>query len=382
MRRRMAAPVLLAGLLGLSLDPPAADAQAKADAESFMTADGMKLKGLFHRSPNGAKQGDAVVVLMYQPGPEKDMTKGNWDGLVAKLTDAGFHVFRFDWRGHGQSTEIADPLGDNIAIGGVLYNGFWVNRFTGLTNQALIKGFSKTKAPKNVLKVKDDFTPANAARYFPYYVNDLAAVRLHLDLKNDRGDLNSSSIYLVGAGDTAALGLLWLAGEWQRPAVAPMLPAGLQYKLVPTPGIVVDPPAGADIAGAVWLSADYPSPPISVHNLQTWARVSPKLRDTNEMLFLYGATHKEGKDGADTFYKKVLVANGDPKLNLAAVKQTFTFPIPNTKLVGTALLDPALPTEGKVMEYLGERQKARVNLIRKNRNYVAPYYVDVTHYMK
>ena len=63
---------------------------------------------------------------------------------------------------------------------------------------------------KNELHVKTDI---NQARYLPVYVNDLAAVRLHLDQKNDNGDVNTSSIYLVGASETATLGMMWLAAE-------------------------------------------------------------------------------------------------------------------------------------------------------------------------
>ena len=357
---------------------------AKGEQESFLTADGVKLKGLFHRSPNAGNTGNPVVVLMYEPGKEKDMLKGDWDGLIDKLNTAGFHVFRFDWRGHGQSTEIADPLGDNTVLLRQQFSGFWANTITGPANQNFLKGFAKGKAPKNTFKVKEDFkTAKDAANYFPYYVNDLAAVRLHLDIKNDNNVVNSSSIYLIGAGDTAALGMMWLAAEWKRPGVAPSFAAlpGLQYKITPMPvAVVVDPPAGQDIAGAVWLTAGQPA---AIHqgNLKAWALESPKLRDTNEMLFLFGATDPPGKTAANVYYKNVLVADGDKKLGLLPVKQTFQYPVPNTKLSGAALLGGMLPTEQKVLDYLAERQKARQLITTKKRNYVSPYYVDVSHYM-
>ena len=44
-----------------------------------------------------------VIVLMYAPGPDRDMTKGEWGGLAKELKKAGYHVFQFDWRGHGKS---------------------------------------------------------------------------------------------------------------------------------------------------------------------------------------------------------------------------------------------------------------------------------------
>ena len=165
--------------------------------EAFDTADGVRLKGLFHRSPGGHKQGDAVVVLLYPPGPDRDMRKGNWDDLIGRLNDAGFHVFRFDWRGHGGSAEIADPVGDNTRLA-----GFWTNAITGGWNRRHVRGYSR-RPVKNDLRVKPDI---DLARYLPVFVTDLAAARLHLDQKNDQGEVNTSSIYLVGAGDTAALG--------------------------------------------------------------------------------------------------------------------------------------------------------------------------------
>ncbi len=380
MRRLLVAPLLLAALAALALDPPPADAQGvKPTEEAFTTADGVRLKGLFHKSPTGGKQGDAVVVLLYPPGPEKTMLKGNWDSLVDALNTEGFHVFRFDWRGHGGSTDIVDPLGDNTNIGGVRYTGFWVNGITGGLNQQWVKGF-QAKGGKNEIRVKGDI---RGPGYFPVYVNDLAAVRLHLDQKNDQGDVNTSSLYVIGAGDTASLGMMWLASEWQRPAVAPMLPQGLQYKSTPFRGIpiVADPPAGADVAGAVWLSAGRPTV-VSEYQLKTWAISSVKLRDNNKMLFMYGKTDGPAKTAADVFLDRVLVANGNKGLGLAPIEQTTRWEFAGTKLNGIDLLGQKdVNAEAKVIEYLKARQKDRVSMIRKTRNYVTPYYVDVNYFM-
>ena len=59
------------------------------------------------------------------------------------------------------------------------------------------------------------------AKYSPTLMVDLAAVRAHLDSKNDSGELNTSSIYLVGGGTAATIGLAWMATEWNRPGFAP-----------------------------------------------------------------------------------------------------------------------------------------------------------------
>ncbi|QDU24066.1 alpha/beta hydrolase [Urbifossiella limnaea] len=380
MRRLWSLPLLAAALVALSFDATPVEAQAaKPTEEAFTTADGVRLKGLFHKSPNGPKQGNAVVMLLYPPGAERTMLKGDWDGLVDALNTEGFHVFRFDWRGHGGSTDIVDPVGDNMPIGGVLYNGFFSNGITGGWNVRYVKGGALAKKP-NELRVKGGITlPA----YLPVFVNDLAAARLHLDQKNDNGEVNTSSLYIVGAGETASLGMMWLASEWQRPGVAPLLGGGLQYKATPTPGIVVDPPAGADIAGAVWLSGSRP-PVFPQTTVQWWAKSSVKLRDNNKMLFLYGGTDAAAKKDADFFFDQVLVADGRKgAAGVAAVEQTFKADLGKTNLNGVALLgkDKDLKTETKILEYLKARQKDRVDMIRKSRNYVTPYYVNVNHYL-
>jgi pimeloyl-ACP methyl ester carboxylesterase len=386
MRRLWTAPLLFAALFALALDPPPADAQTavKPTEESFKTADGVRLKGLFHKSPNGGKQGDAVVMLLYPPGgvglPERSMLKGNWDPLIDKLTEEGFHVFRFDWRGHGGSTDIVDPLGDNMPIGGVLYSGFFTNGITGSWNQKFVKDGSKAKKP-NEIKVKGG--GITGPGYFPVYVNDLAAARLHLDQKNDNNEVNTSSVYVIGAGDTATLGMLWISSEWQRPATHPMLPAGLQYLITPMRGIVVNPPAGADVAGAVWLSASRPaSAGINDAMIKGWAKSSIKLRDNNKMLFLYGKDDAAADRDSKFFFDQVLVAGGNKAAGLAQVEQTFRVDVGKTKLSGVDMLGSKdVNAEVKIVDYLKARQKDRVNMVRKNRNYISPYYVDVNYYL-
>ena len=306
MRRWMAAPLVFGLAVGLtSLEPRRAAAQPPGPvAETLLTADGVQLQGLFHATTKNATAAP-VVVFLYAPGPDRDMTKGDWAGLAKRLTDEGYHVFQFDWRGHGKSTAIKDKV------------KFWQNPYLnapGPNFNAHVKGGPPKMPVKNDINYKDLAQPA---KYLPAYLNDLAAVRVHLDSKNDNKDLNTSSIYIVGTGDAASLGLAWLTAEWRRPATFPnvnQLGFGIaNYEYIPQPLNGAFTEAGADFGGAVWLTATRPTS-IPARAMQDWVSkpaFAPKIRENNPMLFLYAEKDKEGQKQAAFLFNEVLVA--DPK---------------------------------------------------------------------
>ncbi|AMV30354.1 Alpha/beta hydrolase family protein [Gemmata sp. SH-PL17] len=379
MRRWLAAPVAFAVAIGLSsLHVAPVKAQPKGEApveESFLTADGVQLKGLFHATNKDAATAP-VAVLLYAPGPDRDMTKGDWAGLAGRLNEAGYHVFRFDWRGHGKSTEIKDP------------KKFWNNPFLNGGNvnyNGYIKGGPPKKPLKNDLYYKD-LSPTRAERYLPAYLNDLAAVRLHLDSKNDNKTLNTSSIYLIGTGDAAALGLGWIATEWSRPAVFPkegQLGVGVPgYEFVPQQLVGQFPPEGGhDIAGAVWISPNRPAL-ISEAATKKWiSTYAPKIRENNPMLFLYADKDAAGKKQSEFFYNEVLV--GDPRrakaFNLAPISDTFIKEVKGgSTLNGVKLLDnnAELKVQDTIIQFMAAIQKERAKLPSKNRNYSTPYFIN------
>jgi pimeloyl-ACP methyl ester carboxylesterase len=366
MRRWMAVPLVFAVAVAVALNGDAPRARAADPVEeTFPTADGVRLKGLFHKSPK-AREGNPVVVLLYSPGPDRTMTKpGDWDGLANRLNDEGFHVFRFDWRGHGKSTDISDP------------QAFWKNPVTGPWNNRHIKGGNR-RPVKNELNVKTDIGP----RYFPAYVTDLAAVRTYLDQKNDEGALNSSSIYLIGAGDTAALGMLWLAAEWVRPSVHPVLGGTAQYEIVPSVPPVNNLEAARDVAGAIWLSGTRP-PSMPEAAVARWVAGAPRLRENNPMLFLYGDKDRAAEQTAKLFFDEVLVAKGHKGQGVKPLEQTFVTPVAGAKtLSGVALLgqNAQLHTEDTIVKYLLARQKDRASLTRKERRFVTPYYINLGYF--
>jgi hypothetical protein len=367
MRRWLAAPLLFASLVGVaSQGDVTAQDENKPVEETFPTADGVRLKGLFHKSPKPAT-GNPVVILLYEPGVGNSMDKpGDWSGLTKTLSDKGFHVFRFDWRGHGKSKDITDP------------NEFWFNPVTGPWNKKYVRGWNK-KPIKNDLDVKTDMV-SGIKGYTPIFVNDIAAARAHLDGKNDQNDLSTSSIYLIGAGDAAGLGLLWMTGEWVRPAIHPVFGNGAVYKFVPTPGVVVDPEAGKDIAGAVWLTGTRPAA-FQARVVSDWVKNQQKLRDNNPMLLMYGGDDPTAKASANYFFNEVLVAKGNKTLGIKALEQTFAEEVKGTKVRGAALLgnNAQLKTEDTIMKYLEARQKDRASVVRRERKYPGPYYFDLSN---
>lgn len=381
MRRWMAAPLVLAVAIGLtSVETRRAAAQPKDGpvAEKFKTADGVELHSLFHpANPMVAKNAAStpVIVLMYPPGPDRDMTKGEWGGLTKELTNAGYHVFQFDWRGHGKSTTITNT------------KTFWGNSYLNGGN-ANFNGYIKGGPPKMPLKaelsVKADLG-ANVARHMPAYLNDLAAVRYHLDTKNDNNELNSSSIYVIGAGDAAALGTAWIASEWQRQRTYPnVIQLGVpRYEFVPQQlngGLVAGSEAGNDFGGAVWLTATRPTSftEFAMKGWITKPNLAPMMRENNPMLFLYADKDTKGKGETNFYYNEMLIAEPKGKGTLVKLKQTFAQPVEKAgTLQGVKLLGEKFGTEKLIIEYLAARQKEREKIAPKKRGYNDPYYIDV-----
>jgi len=388
MRFWMAPPLLFAAAVAVILNDntPVASAQKAPDPveETFQTADGVQLHGLFTKSTK-TPGNDPVVILLYPPGKDNNMGKGDWKGLAGKLSEAGYNVFQFDWRGHGKSTDIKDTAKfwnlQNPATGA------FPNPWSGPWNTKFIKGAptNAAKKIKNDIFFKDFLDPV---RYAPTLILDLAAARYHLDNKNDAGDVNTSSIYLIGADTAATIGMAWLMTEWNRPAFNPN-PNQLAafggfptYKFVPQPlngGVTNE--AGADISGAAWLSANRPNS-VSERHVKDWvSKMAPKLRENNPMLFLYGEKDEAGKKQANFFYNEVLVAKPPPGSPLQKItEQTFEEAVKGTKLAGVQLLgnNAELKTEDKIIQFLAARQKDRAKLIRKNRGFTEPWSVALS----
>src|SRR5215469_10627606 len=201
----------------------------------FATYDEVELSGTFYRSASasGKKDKDTVVLLLHDFRHLKggSSQEDGWHQLAGQLQKEGFAVLSFDFRGFGNSKSVSPK--------------FW--EFPH--NRQGIKGASKKNPPASI--DEKDFSQG----YFINLVNDIAAARAYLNIKNDANEINSSNIILIGAGQGATLGALWLASECRRQKdnqsdrlFPGMLP---QFRSL-------DEPEGNDVAGAVWLTI-YPT---------------------------------------------------------------------------------------------------------------------------
>lgn len=352
MPRLSARPLLWAIAVALAA-APAAVAQPKIESSGvgFKTADGVDLQGTLYKSAKGPAS--PCVILMHSLF--KQPNEGDWDGLALMLAEKGFTVLRFDFRGHGKSTAV-DP------------KEFWSNA----VNQKYMPTLWR-KNPQPIAIKTTDFETKTA--YVPHLANDILAARMFLDRENDNGTANTTSVYLIGATNTATIGMIFLAAEWHRPQSFP--PLTIDLPTVPL-NIGREKPAGEDIAGAIWLSA-------GVHSSMTGTAVkalvsgpngSPDLRDKNPMSFIHGELDKSAATGsaaARFFYNDVLVARGsNTGLKVPPLKLTEVVPIKDSKAVGVALLGGKLGTEAKIVDFLEKIEKDRRNLGRiANRGYKA-----------
>src|SRR5262245_30322466 len=86
-------------------EKPAGGKDIVKESVSFKTCDGVLLKGTFYASPKGGSSPDVLML----PNLGSKRTEGDWEGLAVRLQSKGYASLIFDWRGHGESTQIIDP---------------------------------------------------------------------------------------------------------------------------------------------------------------------------------------------------------------------------------------------------------------------------------
>jgi pimeloyl-ACP methyl ester carboxylesterase len=287
------------------------------------TADGVDLDGTFYR-PKGANPGTNAPCVMLIHRYNSDRTKGEWNALAEKLQDKGFAVLAFDLRGHGNSTQISQPS--------VFWSQPW-NR----------NGISRASERRTSIAAAD-FHRA----YFPMLVNDLVAARRFLDTKHDARECNAGSLYVVGAQEGAALGLLWLAYEADRkvPATIGVFGVPASYRAA------ID-----DVAGCCWLGATIRPQNINF-NVTDWLNRFPAIREKVPMCFFYGEDNRADAETARNLYDHVTRKVSGRDKHKLDVK----FPLPKTRLAGQDLLTQrdlgVADTVGKFFDRVGNERKA------------------------
>jgi hypothetical protein len=292
-----------------------ARAQGGSENVNILTADGVKLRGAYYAANNKCL---ATVIMLHGIGEGKNSKVPEWKNLAESLQKAGYSVLTFDFRGHGDSTEITDE------------KAFWGARVgSSFPNAANVK----TKV-KDTIDVKDYIKQGSA--YLPILVNDIAAVRAYLDRRNDNTkDCNTSSIIVIGADNGATLGAIWINSE------------GSRYKYIPNPvnpalkGTLAKNSEGNDIIGAVFLSI---APTLEKRPISISAILRAPCKER-----AMAAAFICGKD--DAKFAKTLVGNlavpKSKKHDFIAASER------DTNLTGMKLLTKGLKTDMDITEYLG-----------------------------
>jgi hypothetical protein len=291
----LAAAALLVVPLGLAAQGP--------EEVQFETADKVELHGSFFAP---AKARAPCIILLHKYGGSRQQQ--GWKELTRELQKE-FAVLTFDFRGHGESTNV-DP-----------------ERFWRTPNNQLIKNAGRFGSKISY----HDFLPL----YMPMLANDVSAAKRFLDRQNDAGVCNSSNVIIIGAEEGAGIGALWIACEFERP------------RLIKSPygTWMADPQGrteGDDVAGAVWLSIPKT---LSGAYIGPWLKGRyGRLRDKVPMAFFYGDKDRKAADAAQVIFEDVKRGSRDK------LEQTRLRP-KDTKLAGNELLKESFNTITEIGAY-------------------------------
>jgi|GEM_PF-3246421 pimeloyl-ACP methyl ester carboxylesterase len=275
--------------------------QGRQELVHFSTVDHMSLAGTLYHGWKG-KEG-MTVLMLHDLGSHRN-TPG-WKRLAEALQAEGHTVLTFDFRGHGASKKVVPS--------------FWkypVNKFL----PAYVSILPAEKQRKTLEAA--DFPSA----YRPWLIEDIAAARTFLDLRHDdpSGPVNTFHLIVVGAGQAAALGSLWLATE------------GLRYNGSPLGDqILLKWPEKLSVLHAVWLGMADPLKfnPFGIHSWLEGAHAKPVVPIT----FLYG---EDDVDVSTLLSEPIRKHLGEPMV------------LPHVRRSGQELLDADPQAAAHIQQYL------------------------------
>ncbi len=245
---------------------------------TFETVDGVRIEGAYYPS---LKLSRAACVLLLHDFDSKgggSSRTPEWNALALSLQKAGYAVLSFDFRGFGESTAVS--------------SSFW----KAAQNQGF-RGARMVKPPATITS-KDYGT-----HYYRQLVNDVAAARDWLDDKNDNGLHNSRNVIVLGAGQGATVGLMWMATEFKRHRALQRIRELGTGKVLSLK--LDDESLGDDLRAGVWLSLSptlggYPMP------VGTWCRDVGRNHKL-PMALLHGEDNKaDPANQRDAEYLKVI----------------------------------------------------------------------------
>jgi hypothetical protein len=324
--------VILALMAG-PVRPAHAQKKKKGDTKEveIKTFDGVRLSARFYPNPSGKK--DACVLMLHNINRRKGggSHQDNQDALAEALQAKGYAVLQFDFRGFGGSKQVSED--------------FW--KSPGNTPANLGVRFGRGDPPTTIDHKKF------SANYYLSLVHDIAAAKAYLDRRNDAAEANTSSVILIGSGEGATLGALWLLTEcirYRDKTPPPIIPG-----MKPTLG---DPEIN-DVAAAVWLSI---SPTLAGKKLPgrglvDWFKIVGRDRKV-PMAFVHGKSDIAGGKLAEVYLKAI-------KGTLKGPKSGGDFPltgkeaIDGTRLTGSALLKLKSTQRWIVNKYLEKVMEKR-----------------------
>lgn len=293
--------------------------QDRSEKVRITTVDGVDLAANWYPCRDPKTKNPAVVLMLHPIG--ENSQKKPWVNLAETLQQR-FAVLTFDFRGHGNSTDVEPET-------------FWLAGKQRI-NMAAVAG-GKVNGSNYQSKTTIDIKEFNKS-YYPVLVNDIAAAKAFLDRKNDTGACNTSSFILLGADTGATLGAIWMNAEMHR------------YRIIQDPVTLLSRPApraeGQDYIGCVWLSitsnlGGATVPLSSVLGI-------PLRQNATPMIFLHSNEDSKGKQTAASL------------MSFKTAKEKAKYPLTDRieikagKLTGMDLVQKSLKTDTEILAYLTE----------------------------
>jgi alpha-beta hydrolase superfamily lysophospholipase len=305
----------------LALLPAGQTQAAEPEGIKFETADQITLTGSLYASNKGKKAPTVLLLHDFEKAKGGSSKADGIDFLAKALQEQGYAVLTFDFRGHGDSKSVGDK--------------FWT-----FPHNRVLPGANQVKPPASIAQTA--FPP----RYYPHLIDDISAAKAYLDRENDNGNLNSKNLIVIGCGEGATLGIIWMLEEFKRyrATVTP----NVKGPLFPPVVTVANNPEGKDIVCGIWLNPKTSVGGYTVPVNRALLEVAEKQKVP--MLFLYGKEDDAAASAALTFLKVSVPGFKRGGKNDKEYQYTGEYPVPRTKLSSTKLLQDTLGTHEWILK--------------------------------